>query len=53
MSLGQEAEKVESATDGRLTVTTIAIPGQRPRDERSRGANNKRKSRIEIASKLS
>jgi hypothetical protein len=26
MSLGQEAEKVESATDGRLTVTTIAMP---------------------------
>jgi hypothetical protein len=24
MSLGQEAERVESATDGRLTVTTIA-----------------------------
>ena len=26
MSLGQEAERVESATDGRLTITTIAMP---------------------------
>ena len=26
MSLGQEAERVESATGGSLTVTTIAMP---------------------------